>query len=102
MAVTEKTFDEVLNSLTGFDEIALEQATGKQFDKLINDHKFLMMRAIVAVDIQRTEGTKYRDAHQKAMEMPMSEVVEYFTEAPDEVMPEAPETEVGKESSQPK
>lgn len=101
MAVTEKTFDEVLNSLNGFDEIALEKATGKTLDALIDGHKILMMRAVVAIDISRTEDIKYQDAYQKAMLMPMGEIPEYFTEAPDEVMPDEPVTELGKEPSQP-
>lgn len=101
MAVTDKTFDEVLNSLNGFDEIALEKATGKTLDALIDGHKILMMRAVVAIDISRTENTRYQDAYQKAMLMPMGEIPEYFTEPPDEVMPETPDSELGKEPLQP-
>lgn len=94
------TAEEMAESLTGFDEIAIE----KHFDIDIymdSEQKGVKaLRALVFVDLTR-QGLTAPDAKQKAMEMSLRDANTYFAEAPDEPMPEEPTSEPGKDESVP-
>lgn len=99
------TPEEVVDSLTGFDEIAIEKATGGRTLEWLtkNDHEIQMLRALGAVVVARSDGVKIEQAyHETVNPMPQSEVKGLF--APDEdddVMPDEPDSESGKDASLP-
>lgn len=92
---SEMTVEEMTNSLTGFDEVAIRKHMG--FDPYADAESRPMdlMRALVLV-AERRRGITDKAAYQAAMEMPISEVSDYFTDD-DETDPEDPVTEPGKE-----
>lgn len=94
--VTELTAEEVTESLTGFDEIAIEKMFGG-FDPYTGGEKkpMTLMRSLIFV-MQRRGGDKDPAAKAYAMALPVSEVNGYFTESEDEADPEDPDTESGK------
>lgn len=92
------TVEEMMGSLTGFDEIAIEKAFGTEVLALA-DHKPLQyVRALIFVD-RRRSGRKDTDAFKDAQDLTLDEVNEgYFT--PDvEPTPEEPVTDQGKDAS---
>lgn len=97
MPRTEKTFDEVIDSLNGYDELAIASATGSSLDTLLQKAKLHAVRCVIAMDIARESEPKlkYGLAYKQAMEMPMREVQDYFT-GDEEVTPDEPDTESGK------
>jgi len=92
---------EMIGSLTGFDEIAIEKATGHTIEWMSgHDHEIQLMRAVAAVQLARAEaGPKYADAYRQAMGMKQSEVLSYFAPEPEDAMPDDPDSEVGKGNS---
>lgn len=98
MSTQKMSGAEMVQSLTGFDEIAIEQAFNKPLDQLANSNTMLA-RALVFVDLRR-EGRNDGQARKDAMGMSIREVLAYFPDDEDEVMPEEPVTEQGKEPSE--
>lgn len=94
------TAEEVTESITGFDEIAVDKHFGG-FD-LYTDAEakpVVSLRALVFVHL-RHNGMPDKDAHKTVMEMPLKAVHDYF-EQDDEANPSDPDTESGKGDSQP-
>lgn len=91
--------DELFESLTGFDEIAIAKAFGVELFAL-QEKPFLFMRAMVFI-LRRREGAKDPEAHHAAMAMTLGELTELFPEPEAELDPDAPETESGKDDSAP-
>jgi hypothetical protein len=100
MATVERSGSEVFDSLTGYDEIAIEKAAGSPVEVLQENRKVLLLRCLVAVDIMRESQPKvtYPLAYKQAMEMTISEVNDYF-DASDEndIDPDDPDSEPGKD-----
>lgn len=88
--------DEVLENLTGFDEVAIQQAFGADVLKMTEDRPTLFMRAL-AFAVLRKEGKKDKEAHAEAMGMPMRALQDLFGDE-DEPMPAEPVTESGKDA----
>lgn len=99
MTTTDTTASEMTDSLTGYDEIAIEQAFDG-FDIYIDAerHPVRSLRALIFVHQRREDGVSDAAARTAAAEMPLSEVNVYF--APDEEINEAdPDTDAGKDDS---
>lgn len=87
--------EEVAESVTGFDEIAID----KQFGTSLYEMKALAPRALLFVHLRRhdlPDATAYRTV----MEMTLKSVMSHF-ETDDEVMPEEPVTDAGKDDCAP-
>lgn len=88
----QQTVSEVAESLTGFDELAIEKSFGKSLDEL---KPTMVGRALVFV-VERRAGKTDPEAKSAAMEMPMGQVNSYFLDEPDDVLPDEPDSEAGK------
>jgi hypothetical protein len=99
MSATDKTAEEVMQSLTGFDEIAIAQRFGAKVLKIAKEDETSFLRSLVFIE-KRREGLKDGDAWQAVMEMPLAEVQEYFPDD-DEFDPDEPDTASGKGSMTP-
>lgn len=95
MSVTDLTADEMVESLTGFDEIAVEKHFGADVSAL-RTRPFSFIRALVFVH-QRREGLTDPDARTAALSLTIGDLNGYFAEGPEEIDPEEPDTEPGKE-----
>lgn len=98
MSAANLTAEEMSLSLTGFDEIAIEKHF-EGFDIYADAERKPMkaLRALVFVH-RRREGDEDAEAKQAALDMPLGDVQDYFIED-EEITPNAPETEPGKDSS---
>lgn len=95
MSSTDQTASEFFESLTGFDEIAIAKAFGRNVVTLSSEDQMGFARSLVFV-AQRRGGMNDRDAYQAAMGMTLKEVNAYFAEEEDEAVPDDPSTESGK------
>lgn len=99
MAKTTATVDEIIDSLTGHDELAIHAAFGKDITELAQVHRTLLLRAAVAIDLSRNQDEKvpFHKAYKAAMDMRMSEVAEYFPDSEEDVIEDEPESDSGKD-----
>lgn len=72
---SDKTPDEVFESLNGFDEIAIERAFGEITS--LKDRPMFFLRALVFIE-RRREGLNDKDAKQAAMDATMRDLTDYF------------------------
>jgi hypothetical protein len=94
-----KSIEEAMESLTGWDEIAIEKAFGEDITSLLVGKPTMSMRALVFVD-KRREGMKDGEAKSFAMEMKLQDAQAWF-EDDDEITPDEPVTVAGKDDSLP-
>lgn len=73
---TELTVEEMVDSLTGWDELAIEEHLKRPIDGMRSN--YTVGRALIGVHLTR-EGQKAGVAFKAAMAMPNSEVSKYFT-----------------------
>lgn len=92
---TPPTDAELLESLTGYEELAIEEAFGKTLDVLAAGSNTMLNRALIFVDLRRG-GAKVAEARKQAMELPVKTVLERFAADEDELMPDEPVGESGK------
>lgn len=78
MSETKLTAEEVLESLTGFDEMAILQHFGRNVSALTEDQSTLA-RALVFV-LKRRDGDSDDTARNLALEMTLKDVTDYFAE----------------------
>lgn len=90
------TADDVLDSLTGHDEIQIEQHTGKSVNE-IAQRPTLFLRALIAVVESRLPDKTYRAAYADAMNMRMDAVADYFAEPVEEADESDPDSDQGKD-----
>lgn len=96
---TEKvTVSEMIESLTGFEEIAIAKAFDSDIFGLLNRAPTTAGRALVFIDRKRG-GETDKEAKNHALSLTLKAVDEYYAEDEDEVMEEEPTTEVGKDDS---
>lgn len=93
------TADEAFESLTGFDEIAIEKAFGHDVMTLADKKQLTFNRALVFVQ-RRRDGMTDAEAKTAVMNMPVGDVLGTFDDD-DEVDPEDPVTESGKDDTPP-
>lgn len=79
MSTVEQTAEEIFDSVTGFDEIAITQAFGCPVVKLAQEDASMFGRAMVFI-AKRREGASDDDARAAALAMTTKEFTEYFAE----------------------
>ncbi len=99
MSQTTMSADELLNSLTGHDEIAIHAASGSSIPVLAEGQQTIMLRCLIAVHISRETGDPFPLAYRTAMGMPMGELTGYFAAEAADFDPDQPDSDVGKGSS---
>lgn len=95
---TKITASEMVQSLNGFEELAIEKHMG--IDPYADGERkpMAVMRAMVFV-LRKREGATDQEARQAAMEMPMGVLKDIFEDEPEELDPENPETPAGEGSA---
>lgn len=93
------TVEDFLDSLTGFDEIAIEKAFGGEVIDMMQKTPSKALRSLVFIQ-RRREGMKDADARTSALEMRLGDVQAFFPDD-DEVTPDEPATDAGKGDSRP-
>lgn len=107
---TDLPLSEVIDSMTGFDEIAAE----KFFDGFnVYDavdtaeggrpraRDMVTLLRVGVFILKRRDGLSDKDAYDAAMSMPSRVVNGYFADDPEEIDADDPDTEPGKDSSAP-
>lgn len=103
---TRLTVEEAIESLTGYEEVAVHERFGAYPDDLIGINALRGMRALAFVltarELKRADA-KNPDAkaYEQVMAMTLKQVSDFFPDVDDEVMPEEPVTDTGKGDSQP-
>ncbi|KAA1424310.1 hypothetical protein [Nocardioides antri] len=92
--------DEVIETLTGFEEIAIEKQFGNNWQDLAGDAQTMFLRALVFVLLRR-DGKNDLEAKQEVMEMTLRECKDRFLDDEEEPNPDEPVTESGKDDTQP-
>lgn len=92
--MTGVTFEEMADSLTGYEEIAIEQQFGTDLQGLAEKGTTLM-RSFVFVLLKR-EGKKDPEAKAEVMNMSLRQIRGYFEDEVEEVMPDQPFQPAGK------
>lgn len=82
-------------TLNGFDEIAISKAFGEDISEL-RSKPFSFLRALIFIE-QKRNGSKDAIAYKAAMEVRTVELDEYFPDDPEEVDPDEPVTDEGKD-----
>lgn len=98
MSATQQTFNEMLESLTGYEEIAIREAFGASISDLLEAAYTTAGRAMVLVDAQR-KGQSAKDAKKTALSMTIKQVNDFFAADEEEVFEHEPVTEQGKDDS---
>lgn len=88
---------EAVESLTGYDEQAIEKHYGGEISTLMGTKPTMGIRSLIFIQKTR-EGLNAVDAKKVSMELSMKDAMTFFAENEDEPMPEDPVTEEGKES----
>lgn len=96
MSTTDKTGDEVFDSLTRPDEIAIAEAFGSPVLRLAQQDELALTRGLILIDLRRG-GTHAKEARRQAFEMPVVEVLDYFADEPEDLDPTDPDSEPGKD-----
>lgn len=90
----QMTVEDAINSLTGFEEMAIEKHMGVDIYDVLGK-PVLLNRVLIFVDQQR-QGLKPAEAVQHARSMTSKAVIAYFEPDPEEVDPDEPETPAGE------
>lgn len=96
-AIDKPTADEVSDSLSGWEELAIAAAFNHTLEWMQkNDHELLIMRALAAVMIARDTDAKVGAVANKVMGMTQGEVVAMFSEPVEDADESDPDSESGK------
>ena len=96
MSDDKTTVGEMLESLTGFEEIAISKQFDADIATLLATQATMAGRALVFID-QKRQGLSDSEAKKVSMEMTLKAVDGYFAEDEDAAVPEEPVTEAGKD-----
>lgn len=96
MSADKITIGDMLESLTGFEEIAISKHFDADIATLLASQATMAGRSLVFINLKRS-GMTDSAAKQSAMEMTLKVVDDYFAEDDEEPMPEEPVTEAGKD-----
>lgn len=99
MSATDMTGEEMFESLTGFEEIAVGQHFNAEVGHLAENKPTMFLRAMVFVHLTRS-GKPTKDAKAEVMGMTLKTCNDYFAED-DEPNPDEPVTPVGEGDSLP-
>lgn len=96
---TGMTIEEMVESLTGFDEIAIE----KHFDGFDiyagGEKKAVRAMRVLAFVWHRRQGANDREALQTVQNLPFKAVSDYWLDTEEEIDPDQPDTASGKDSA---
>lgn len=94
------TIEEMGESLTGFEEIAISAHFNHTLSHLLEHNPTMGLRALIFTDVHRQGETNVQQSKTAAMELPLSAVMAYFAdvEGDGDLDPDDPETEAGKDS----
>lgn len=95
---SEMTVEEMMESLTGYEEIAIAKAFGSDILALAEKSPTQVGRALVFV-VKTREGLDHNKAKHAALSLTLREVDDSFADDEDEVMEEEPVTEQGEDDS---
>lgn len=90
------TATEVSESLTGYDEIGIAKAFGE-----IESLKGNMPARALAFVLSKREGKTHDEAYEAAMSLSAKALGDVFADEDDEVIPDEPVTDAGKDDSSP-
>lgn len=96
---TDITADEMMESLTGFDEIFIRKHFERPIDVLGGADRLQFLRALIFTHYRR-EGEKEVSAYKAAQGLTLVEIKGYFAED-DELVPDDPVTDAGKDDETP-
>lgn len=82
MSGTEQTPDEVIDSLTGHDELAISQHFGETIGELVRNQS--MLRRVCVFVLKRREGLNDDDARNFAMDLPLGQAFAWFGQESDD------------------
>jgi hypothetical protein len=110
--MSKLTPTEVVDSLTGWEEIAIEQATGMTVERMNdeeNPHTVRLLRSLAAVLAWREAiaggdlAAKYQACYAEVMGKTQGQVGEVFADddSDDDVMEDDPDSEAGKDEGSP-
>jgi hypothetical protein len=102
--VDKPTFTEATESLTGWDELAIEKASGYTVEQMADQGKpraLQLTRCIAAVFVSRAKQMPYADAYREVMGWPQTQVQGMFGDEPADVMPDDPDSDSGKGGPRP-
>lgn len=99
MSATTMTGEEMFESLTGFDEVAITQHFGAEVGNLAESKPTMFLRAMVFTHLRR-EGRTDKEAKAESMGLTLKACNDYFADD-NEPNPEDPVTEVGEGDSLP-
>lgn len=101
MATTDMTFDEMIDSLSGYDELGIKQLVQTPLSKLLQADELHATRCLVAVHLNREAGGQgskdLKKAYEQALGLSFKEVRTYFAEPVEEFDPSDPDSESGKD-----
>lgn len=90
------TANEIIDTLNGFEEIAISQKFGTDIDDLLTTRQSMGLRALAFTVFAREDA---KSAYKRAMTMTVKELAAFFPDEPEESMPEEPVTDAGKDGS---
>lgn len=93
--MAELTADDMFESLTGHEEIAVKQMFGRTAVDLSQVDPLQFMRALIYVE-QARRGLKDKQAWNAAQSLTLGQAADYFADDEPEPMPEDPSTDQGK------
>lgn len=97
-AITGVTGEEMFESLTGFEEIAIGNAFGGEVSDLAQTKPTMFLRALVFVH-QTRQGVSAKEAKATALGMTLKSAQAHFVADEVEPMPEEPISESGKDDA---
>lgn len=94
--------EEMIESLTGYDEIAIEKAFGAPVNELAETNSSAFARSLIFIDVRRgDQPMDDKAAKHFALGLRMADVGNYFPAAEDEPVPADPTSASGKDDEQP-
>lgn len=90
--------EELFQSLTGFDELAIKDKFGIENPAEVEHRPIIWTRALVFIIFKR-DGMNSQQAYQAAMETPSGILDSFFADDPEDVLPDDPDSEPGKDST---
>lgn len=96
---TLQTGDEVFDSLTGFEEIAIAQTFRRTVGDLAQNDPLQLNRALVFALMRRSGDLSPKEAYTHVQQLGTKAVRDYFAVTPNERNPADPATESGKDDS---
>lgn len=94
----QDTFNEYIDSLTGYEELEIAEQFGDDFNTLLVSLPSMASRSLVYVT-KRRDGLDEKQAKDAAMSMTIKAVTAAFEPTPVEPMPDEPVTDAGKGGS---